>query len=1205
VLTAMRNVQTILRTLAQAARLPRLATGIVCLAAVCNCIRGMADETRAPTDNAQTPSVSVPASETQEPTPAAASVQVVEPSTSEPAPETQPVPASAEEKPPAEPATPVPAPTSTEEEPPAESAPVPEEPAQVPVADEPQIEADPPPTDAAAPAAAESETPARQPVPASVEEQTPAEPEPVPKPVPADAPPTVEEPSLEPATEVPVPSDVIPPELLTVVELPEVFDRSQSVSALVGTWADLAPEVEPFEAPPGVFRPFPMTFALPESKEDIEAAVESQVVVRSHAGAAIGVPWDRWHDPSLYAPGDPYWSKVALVLDSFRERGLLAVIRDEPGYASGTAGIRTLDGHGEFQAQGLTCTGSVADATHPVSLLLPEGEVLKMVAVPVEAGKPRWDHRVAVPTDGVIEHTIDWAPPEGQWLFYVFMVEPFNMGTLTHARRGEGLARDGFAKLGIMQEEFDSPRSPYAYVNLMDPDAAARFIDVAYQGHYDHLAAHFGNVIFAFATGEPMVPHRRPLSRSMPAGLAWSPQFAEMFRRRYGYDIIDRLEELFFEMGPQSAEVRCAYFDLVSALFAGSFVSQASDWCSEHEVMLTGNLPGEERLLEHARYVGDYLRSMRLFGMPGMDNLGAGYVGRTQELAGSASGATCGLVAPKLASSAAHLSGRLRTFAASCGLAGEERFTSLSDYVAIANWESVLGINTFAYLNFDWLDQTPEQARQYSSFVGRLAYMTTGGRHVADVAVLYPIASVWAASNPFDEEGNPTTDRVEAVFHDVSKALLRSRIDFDYIDEASLAGAVVEAGYFAAGDGRYRVLVLPGCTTIRLQTANKLIQLQQAGVKVIAAGDSPVRGWEQSDTPAVSGIAKAVFTGRDGDAADGVFAENVLDAVTAVREFTGLDVELAPASPFIYCQHRVRAGVDVYLLANNSPDDYTGSVRFRARGAPELWNPWTGKVYSLPTVTRVQPVKEDRDSTTVVLSIPGHCSAFVVFGASSGAPAAGPETWQLGPPSVSPDAKVREQYWRTLEQAFGQVPTETGAGLPVSWRAVREDDHVIPDRQVTEEGESLHVRLAPRGMPMSGTVGWASKEIHLDPDTWYEFEFELKTTNVSGLCVMPDHRRRDGRQVGEPGGVGVKAPRHLPIWLDNVTPGDWAPFKFLFTTPDGADATMLTLFVMKKTFDTLPAEVSVRRIRLRPVREKAPDNTMPLGLPERAQTTPE
>ncbi|MFD0442857.1 hypothetical protein ACFQ10_10445 [Streptomyces indonesiensis] len=76
----------------------------------------------------------------------------------------------------------------------------------------------------------------------------------------------------------------------------------------------------------------------------------------------------------------------------------------------------------------------------------------------------------------------------------------------------------------------------------------------------------------------------------------------------------------------------------------------------------------------------------------------------------------------------------------------------------------------------------------------------------SDVAVLYPLRTVWTAGQLGDQA---------SALGEWARALTESRVGFHLVDERDLEAAAVEEGSMWIGDRRYRALVLPAVTTLR------------------------------------------------------------------------------------------------------------------------------------------------------------------------------------------------------------------------------------------------------------------------------------------------------------------------------------------------------------------------------------------------------
>ncbi|HZG66545.1 MAG TPA: hypothetical protein VEZ12_07360, partial [Herpetosiphonaceae bacterium] len=179
-----------------------------------------------------------------------------------------------------------------------------------------------------------------------------------------------------------------------------------------------------------------------------------------------------------------------------------------------------------------------------------------------------------------------------------------------------------------------------------------------------------------------------------------------------------------------------------------------------------------------------------------------------------------------------------------------------------ADWEYVLGVNLLNPHGFHYTlegprkrDWPPSMFYQYpwwhfygafSNYMSRLSHMLTGGRHVAKVAMLWPINTMFATYMPQHGAGTPVSPlqtsaaqngRIEGDFNVLTDLLLRLHYDFDYLDEDILAGAELLTGgerpQIGVRDERFELLILPPMVQLKLSTLERLEQFVAAGGRVL------------------------------------------------------------------------------------------------------------------------------------------------------------------------------------------------------------------------------------------------------------------------------------------------------------------------------------------------------------------------------------
>jgi hypothetical protein len=434
-------------------------------------------------------------------------------------------------------------------------------------------------------------------------------------------------------------------------------------------------------------------------------------------------------------------------------------------------------------------------------------------------------------------------------------------------------------------------------------------------------------------------------------GWLWNRSFADEFRKRKGYDVVPELASLFVDMGPKTPKVRLDYSDVMVSLEEENFFRPLYEWHRSRGMMFGCDHGG--RGLDVTEF-GDYFRTQRWMLAPGNDqpNLSSD------------------IIKNKVASSIAHLYERPRTWLEGYHSSGWS--TSSADVVD-ATWRNfVMGHNLLTlhglYYStrggwWEWAPPCNHFRMPYWQHMGeflraseRLSYLLSQGRHRADVAIVYPVASV--------EAGMGGKEAVRAAF-DLGRHLFNSGIDFDFMDFESLARARVEGRDLRVSGENYRVLVVPSMPAVRHSMLEKAREFHHAGGMVVAMGAMP----EASDRlgsgdPEVSSIIREIFP-PDRRLHTSAEVEALVNAAFP-RDFV---CPKAAKSPQVL--HRKVGPRDVYMVYG-APRDCV--CAFRASGHVELWNPWTGETRPLRAlsqdagITRLRMPLSETEAQLIVFS---------------------------------------------------------------------------------------------------------------------------------------------------------------------------------------------------------------------------------------------
>jgi len=641
------------------------------------------------------------------------------------------------------------------------------------------------------------------------------------------------------------------------------------------------------------------------------------------------------------------WNIYYDLLERCNERGLKAWIYDESGYPSGRAGGQVLAGHKELEAQGLFYDSKdiqVKDNKNNNNLReiewhIPEGlpYFVAMYALDREghiSGK-------AVELTGSVKDGVLKVPlKSGSWRLMAFVQNRLYEGT--HAVLTGG-----------------------PYINILDPSAVKRFIEITHDSYYSHVGAEFGKTITAIFNDEVSVMNGLLTDDTQPfPAIAWYHGLPELFQKRTGYDIRECLPALFDDVGMMTIRSRCDFYSMLGQQIADAFFKQIRVWCNEHKVVSIGHLLWEESLIYHANYYGTVFPSYKELDWPGIDELGCQY-GCT-----AGSHTEGGPVTPKLASSAAHVWQKSRTMSESfCFVTNK---TPIEEVMAHYSWQAVLGINTLTTISIQDAYSNGDLAR-FNDYVGRLNYLLTQGQFTADVAVLYPIASVWANFKPTTRHvhnlnDNPKARDVDEAWRYVSSQVLSCQRDFDYLDEELIQSATVVNGKLCIGKNSYSVLVMPHVTTLSFNTLMQIKHFADNGGTVISWQTLPVNRADAGTDTEQQALVEELWNNN---------RRNVIHTMSgtafrkAVMNSGTPDLVVTPSTTDIYYQHRILPKGDIFFLVNNSLAPVSGNFAFRASGMAEIWNPVNGE--TKPANANVSA------KSTIKLTFAPRSSIFVIF----------------------------------------------------------------------------------------------------------------------------------------------------------------------------------------------------------------------------------
>lgn len=378
-----------------------------------------------------------------------------------------------------------------------------------------------------------------------------------------------------------------------------------------------------------------------------------------------------------------------------------------------------------------------------------------------------------------------------------------------------------------------------SYVNTLDKEAINCFIQTTHEKYYKNLGSDFGKNIPAIFTDEPQVSHKEALTdpfEKKPITLPYTDDFNETFEKKYYTSIEKHIPELIWEQKDSISSIRYLYHRHIGERFAHAFCDNVGDWCTNHNLMLTGHMMNEWTLYSQTAAIGEIMRPLKHFALPGIDML----CDRRE------------LSTIKQVQSVSHQMGREGVASEIYGVTGWP--FDFRHHKLAGDWQAALGV-TVRIPHLTWVSMAGEGKRDYPASIGyqspwyreykyiedhfaRLSTALTRGKPCVKVGVIHPVESYWMY---WGNQKQTSSKRMllEDNFQNIIDWLLYGLIDFDFVSEAILDEQKEDQKNttFKMGTMEYEVMIVPGCATLRTNTVKQLSEFRKNGGQVLFIGD--------------------------------------------------------------------------------------------------------------------------------------------------------------------------------------------------------------------------------------------------------------------------------------------------------------------------------------------------------------------------------
>ncbi len=670
---------------------------------------------------------------------------------------------------------------------------------------------------------------------------------------------------------------------------------------------------EEFTNPPMKYRPVPLWFwnNTEVSAEEVAFQLRNMVEKDGYGGCAI-LPFGRNFGPDYL--GEDYFRIYSRAVELADSLGAQMSLYDEYGFPSGSMGFSNADGvprfkiaHPDKTIKRLDRHETAVECGAGIELDLTELDGKLMAVAAYDSCSRKSESLRSFISDGRLEWT---APEDGCWKVMVFEC-----------------VEDG------------KPR-----VDYLDPEAVGLFIRDTHEKYRAVFGDKFASTITSTFFDEPTMYYAQ--------GRMWTESFNDEFRARYGMEPDAFYPALWYDVGEQTAAVRNMMYGLHSALYAEGFTKTVAEWAESHGIASTGHQDQEE-IANTTGVSGDLMLHGKYMTMPGIDKIGGD---RPAELF------------YKVVSSSADNWDKTGVMSETFGAMGN---IPVEEMYRIAIEQYTKGI-TNLIPHAVWYDDSnvtfpPELSWRnplynkdlpaFNGFLARLRYLfARPGRHVADVAMLYPVQTQYAGHR-LDGELGPVRGSVEVEgtdYPEVSRILTDELgIDFTYVHPEVLDKrcSVSESRLRMnnkVNAGAFSVLILPGVKAISLSNMKQVMKAWRRGVRIVFTTQLPCESADYGvDNRVIAEMTGQMLSCRRRGRSAVFVAAPTSSSLAAALNGSDRDVEfLSDGQPFNYLHKLIsteEGETGLYLIGNIDSDARSQEICLRGEYADvRIFDPHTG-----------------------------------------------------------------------------------------------------------------------------------------------------------------------------------------------------------------------------------------------------------------------
>jgi len=448
-------------------------------------------------------------------------------------------------------------------------------------------------------------------------------------------------------------------------------------------------------------------------------------------------------------------------------------------------------------------------------------------------------------------------------------------------------------------------------------------------------------------------------------GATWTPTFFQEFRKNRGYDLAGYLKDLASKdsTGENMARLKSDYRETMDELLLHNFTQKWTDWAH--------GLQSKTKNQSHGS-PGNLLDLYGAVDIPETEIFGSSFfpIAGLRRDAGDVRNVDPDPIMSKFASSAGHTGGKKLISSETFTWLTEHFKTSFSQCKPEVEQLFLSGINHVFYhgttnspANVPWpgwlfyasVEMNPNnslwpQAQGLNNYIARCQSILQAGQADNEILIYWPVYDVWNKAkgldmalkvHDVDEWLYPTP------FYKLAKQLSKSGYAYDFASDRLLKKSTVNGQLISTSTAAapYKVLLVPQCEMMSIETLNNMIQLANNGAKVVFQAlpqDVPgLNNLSARREQLKSILAKLTFTeGNDGiktfktGKGEIILANDIQNALKLVA----VNREALTDSGLQFIRRKTNTG-KYYYLVNHTAKDIDTYVPLNETGAALIMDP--------------------------------------------------------------------------------------------------------------------------------------------------------------------------------------------------------------------------------------------------------------------------